>query len=379
MVQQLTLEDYLKSDPNVIVARAKLQEAKLILDEAGRALRGSKFANQDVINDLKKLRAEAAKKYNSVLSVTRETEKTAENFFKKNYSKISTEVYSKTITNLEKAKKQARLPGQAEEIQRAINDLKQAIANPKPYVEKIPKIDTKKESKDVAQTQEDKKVQQKFIEEINNDIVVSGQYVAELSGSQRKILAQELNKVYNLNLPIDGLYSPELKAAYQKALYDRQARSIDFNRNISLAEFLTVAAKEGTYKGKGGGLRTTIDTDVDITRRTAGQVDADINEIAVKVLGRNISEEDKAEDWYGNLVSSINKMYEKGTKTVTTSTTRGRDGRTVSGTKRVVTPSVAEADIDALIERRLRKNDPESVGRKERLDFVSWLNKSLGD
>ena len=96
-------------------------------------------------------------------------------------------------------------------------------------------------------------------------------------------------------------------------------------------------------------------------------------------MGREISEEDKAEDWYGNLVNSINKMYEKGTKTVTTSTTRKGDGATVSGSRRVTTPSVAEADIDALIERRLRKNDPESVGRKERLDFVSWLNKSLGD
>ena len=32
-----------------------------------------------------------------------------------------------------------------------------------------------------------------------------------------------------------------------------------------------------------------------------------------------------------------------------------------------------------LIERRLRTNDPESVGRKERLDFVSWMNKALGD
>lgn len=378
MVQQLTLEDYLKSDPNVSVARAKLQEAKLILDEADKALRGSRFANQDVINDLKKARAEALKKYNSVSSVARETEKTAETFFKKNYSKISTEVYGKTITNLEQAKKQARLPGQAEEIQRTIDGLKQAVANPRPYVENIPKIDTKEKSKGFVKTEEGKQTEQKFTEEITNDILVSGQYVATLGEAGRKTLAQELNKVYNLNLPIDGLYSPELKAAYQQALTDRLIRSSDFNRNISLAEFLTVAAKEGTYKGKGG-LSTTTDTDIDITRKTKGQVNADINEIAVKVLGREISSEDKSEDWYANLVNSINKMYEKGTKTVSTTSSRGGDGRTISGTKKIVTPSVAEADIDALIERRLRKGDPESVGRKERLDFVSWMNKALGD
>ncbi len=132
-------------------------------------------------------------------------------------------------------------------------------------------------------------------------------------------------------------------------------------------------------KKSGTGLTTTVDTDVDIVRKTKGQIDQDISEIAIKVLGRDISEEDKVEDWYKNLVNSIGKMYEKGTKTVTTATTRRGDGSTVSGSKRIVTPSVAEADIDALIERRLRKNDPESVGRKERLDFVSWMNKALGD
>ncbi len=83
--------------------------------------------------------------------------------------------------------------------------------------------------------------------------------------------------------------------------------------------------------------------------KTKGQIDQDISEIAIKVLGRDISDEDKAEDWYANLVNSIGKMYEKGTKTVTTGTTRAGDGRTISGSKRVVTPSVAEADIDALI------------------------------
>jgi len=209
-------------------------------------------------------------------------------------------------------------------------------------------------------------------------INAAGRYVNDLKPADRKELAKNLQKANFYKGPIVDIYTDELVIAYQQALVANQARSLNLGKDISWGEFLQSKINETTALGRGG-ITTTTDTDVDITRKTIGQVEQDIEEIAVKVLGRSISEEDKAESWYDNLVKSINKMYEKGTKTVTTSTSRGGDGRIVSGSKRIVTPSVAEADIDALIERRLRKNDPESVGRKERLDFVSWMNKALGD
>lgn len=382
MVQQLTLKDYLGSEPNVISARNKLNEAKAALDEINRTLSGSSRASQDTRNLLKKDRDSAAEQVNRLANLVNQAESNAASYFKKNYERVSTTVYQSTVKKLEEAKKKAKTPEVSADIQATIDGLKEAIANPRPYqepiVEKQIKVDEKGK---VVETGSGNQQEQsyEFIQGIQDDILGSGQYIVALGDAGRKTLAKELNKVYGLNLPMDGKYSPDLKAAYAKALQDRLIRSVDFGRDISTAEFLRIAAKEGTYKGKGSGTTTTTDTDVDITRKTVGQVNQDIEEIAVKVLGRSISEEDKAEGWYDNLVNSINKMYEKGTKTVTNSTLRGGDGKIVSGSKKVITPSVAEADIDALIERRLKKNDPESVGRKERIDFVSWMNKALGD
>ena len=382
MVQQLTLKDYLSSEPNVISARNKLNEAKAALDEINRTLSGSSRASQDTRNLLKKDRDSAAEQVNRLANLVNQAESNAASYFKKNYERVSTTVYQSTVKKLEEAKKKAKTPEVSADIQATIDGLKEAIANPRPYQEPIVKKQIKVDEKGkVVETGSGNQQGQsfEFIQGIQDDIVGAGQYIVALGDAGRKTLAKELNKVYGLNLPMDGKYSPNLKAAYARALQDRLVRSVDFGRDISTPEFLRIAANEGTYKGKGGGITTTTDTDVDITRKTIGQVEQDIEEIAVKVLGRGISEEDKAEGWYDNLVNSINKMYEKGTKTVTTSTSRGGDGRIVSGSKRVTTPSVAEADIDALIERRLKKNDPESVGRKERLDFVSWMNKALGD
>jgi hypothetical protein len=382
MVQQLTLKDYLGSEPNVISARNKLNEAKAALDEINRTLSGSSRASQDTRNLLKKDRDSAAEQVNRLANLVNQAESNAASYFKKNYERVSTTVYQSTVKKLEEAKKKAKTPEVSADIQATIDGLKEAIANPRPYqepiVEKQIKVDEKGK---VVETGSGNQQEQsyEFIQGIQDDILGSGQYIVALGDAGRKTLAKELNKVYGLNLPMDGKYSPDLKAAYAKALQDRLIRSVDFGRDISTPEFLRIAAKEGTYKGKGSGTTTTTDTDVDITRKTVGQVNQDIEEIAVKVLGRSISEEDKAEGWYDNLVNSINKMYEKGTKTVTNSTLRGGDGKIVSGSKKVITPSVAEADIDALIERRLKKNDPESVGRKERIDFVSWMNKALGD
>jgi len=382
MVQQLTLKDYLNSEPNVISARNKLNEAKAALDEINRTLSGSSRASQDVRNLLKKDRDSAAEQVNRLANLVNQAESNAASYFKKNYEKVSTTVYQSTVKKLEEAKKKTKTPEVAADIQATIDGLKEAIANPRPYQEPIIKsqikVDEKGKIVKTAEGQEQGQSQD-FVNSIQDDLLNSRQYIAALGDAGRKRLAKEINKAYGSNLPIDGKYSPDLRDAYIKVLTDRLDKSIAYGRDISTPEFLRVAANEGTYKDRSGGITTKTDTDVTITRKTIGQVEQDIEEIAVKVLGRSISEEDKAESWYNNLVSSINKMYEKGTKTVTTSTSRGGDGRIISGSKRVTTPSVAEADIDALIERRLRKNDPESVGRKERLDFVSWMNKALGD
>jgi hypothetical protein len=263
MVQQLTLKDYLNSEPNVTSARTKLDEAKAALAEATRTLSGAANASQDVRNQLKNARDLAQDKVNQISQVVKEAETTATTYFKKNYQKVSTDVYRNTVKKLETAKKGARTPEAAADIQASIDSLNEAIANPKPYQEPIVQTPAKGVQGAATGTgvQQGQTQEPDFVQDINNDIVTAGQYVAQdLDDNGRKVLAAELNKVYGLKIPVTGVYSPELKNAYVKMLTDRLVRSIDFGRNIATEEFLRVAANEGTYKGKDGGpkIGTTI-------------------------------------------------------------------------------------------------------------------------
>lgn len=263
MVQQVTIEDYLNTDPTVSSARAKLREAKAALDEATKTLSGAGGASQDVINSLRSAKNAAQTEYDALRRVVRDAESSATLYFKKNYKDISTKTYQKTVEKLEAAKKDARLPGQAEDLQLTIDNLKEAIANPRPYQEPIKKPVKEPKGQTTGQTggqQGGEAEQPDFVQDINDDIVKSGQYIAALPESGRKVLAEQLNKAYGLKLPVDGKYSPDLKNAYIKSLSDRLIRSLDFGRNISTEEFLVIAEKEGTYKAGAGkpAITTTI-------------------------------------------------------------------------------------------------------------------------
>jgi len=90
-------------------------------------------------------------------------------------------------------------------------------------------------------------------QELTNELAAAGQFIAkDLDDQGRADLAAQLNAVYGTNLPLNGKYSPDLKAAYTKMLTDRFVRSLDEGRNISVQDFLTIGTKEGTYK-KGAG------------------------------------------------------------------------------------------------------------------------------
>ena len=258
MVQQLTLKDYLNSEPNVTSARTKLEEAKAALTEANRVLSGSSRASQDVINQVRSDRDLAQKKVNELSQVVRQAESSATDYFKKNYKQVSTSVYRETVKRLEAAKKQAKTPEVAEDIQATIDGLNEAIANPKPYQEPVVQTQAKGVQGGTtgqgAQQGQGQPQEPNFVQDINNDITLAGQYIAQdLTDAGRVTLAQELNKAYGLKLPTNGDYSPELKNAYVKMLTDRLIRSIDFGRNIPTAEFLVTAANEGTYKAEGAG------------------------------------------------------------------------------------------------------------------------------
>jgi hypothetical protein len=107
---------------------------------------------------------------------------------------------------------------------------------------------------------------------------------------------------------------------------------------------------------------------------TQADIDAMINKSAQELLGREIVAEDKAADWYKTLNAGIKKMIESGTTYKTVSTTR--DGSTSAS--RVITPGYSTEKAGQLIEKTLKTADPESLARKERIDFVSWMFQNLG-
>ena len=106
-----------------------------------------------------------------------------------------------------------------------------------------------------AKKQAEENVQQGEVQsqELANELATAGQFIARnLNDQQRADLAAQLNAVYGTNLPLNGKYSPDLKAAYIKMLSDKFTRSLDEGRTIPVEEFLAIGTKEGTYKQAGG-------------------------------------------------------------------------------------------------------------------------------
>jgi len=90
-------------------------------------------------------------------------------------------------------------------------------------------------------------------QELANELATAGQFIATGLDDQGRVdLAAQLNAVYGINLPLNGKYSPDLKAAYTKMLTDRFTRSLDEGRTIPVGEFLAIGTKEGTYRQSGG-------------------------------------------------------------------------------------------------------------------------------
>lgn len=375
-----TLKQFLDKDPQVKAARKKAQAARAELQRQQQALAAAGARADENTIDLINRRIQAAQaeleKQNENLSLV---EASRTDYFSKNKKAIRTKERETTVAEakqeledlLQQRRQDPRIAGPV--IDARIQDLNDKINQTGKYA---PQAKTKDQAGATITPEGSTKELRNYTAEAQNAFKT----VRAMTPQQRKALITSLKNA-GYNPPnVSEVYTDQLANEYLKAIGANQIRSKQFGE-ISFNEFLAEKTIENNAlkKSGGGGLTTVTDTDIDIVRKTKGQIDQDISEIAIKVLGRDISDEDKAEEWYTNLVNSIGKMYEKGTKTVTTSTSRAGDGRTVSGSKRVVTPSVSEADIDALIERRLRTNDPESVGRKERLDFVAWMNKALGD
>lgn len=151
-------------------------------------------------------------------------------------AKADTKVVSE-VGSAEEARKAALAGYAPDEIQKYRDDLAAQVKSKK----------DKKAAEEIAKQGE---VQS---QELTTELANAGKTIAQdLNSQQRVDLAAQLNIMYGINLPLNGVYSPDLKAAYQKFLQDKFQRSLDEGRTLSNVEFFTIGTKEGSYKGAGG-------------------------------------------------------------------------------------------------------------------------------
>jgi hypothetical protein len=107
------------------------------------------------------------------------------------------------------------------------------------------------------------------------------------------------------------------------------------------------------------------------------QVASDIEDIALKILGRSITDADKEADWYNDLVKGVQKLYSKGvvsepSKIVVNKKT-GKKERLVPQT-----PEFSKEQVTQKITETLTEADPISLERKKNLDFANWAIQKMG-
>jgi hypothetical protein len=254
-----TLEGYLNTSPEVKSAREQLAKAKKALDEANAALTGSRYATQDVKDDLKIIQSKAQKDFDTLQSLANEAQRVATDYFKTNYQDISLSSFDKSIEGLQVAKTQARSVEAAASIQSQIDALVEARKTPRVYKEppkKIVKPGKTVEPGEVTQDQvskEDQKIMDSITAQYEKDVANAGTYITrELDKKGKSDLAIQLNATFpNLKLRTDGKYDPDLIDAYKEALQLNLNRSLNSLENIPFADFLVITETEGTYKGTG--------------------------------------------------------------------------------------------------------------------------------
>jgi hypothetical protein len=151
-----------------------------------------------------------------------------------------------SITNFKKVEKKKTPKQTADEKEKLRQEDIVAGKDPVAEAEAREKVVTQKEVKSKQQAA------QATLRDYQTELLGATNTVAKLSETERKALAGQLNRIYGLKLPEDGLWSQQLSDLYAKAITDNLTRSTAFNEEIPFADFLLIAEKEGTYKPSAG-------------------------------------------------------------------------------------------------------------------------------
>ena len=214
----------------------------------------------------------------------------------------------------------------------------------------------------------------------------SGQTITVPGGDDTKTVAEakrqyltdeELRNKWNRTLANNGITANPIQA---RALWELSVdgasdwyATSNGQQRVTPEQYLTWYAG-GKKGGRGGGPKA--DLSRQIYQYSPEQIDADINDVAMKVLGRQIVDADKEADWYKDLTKGLNKMISKGITTTTKLVKNKQTGKLEQVTTQ--TPEFTKEKAVTAIESAVTEADPTSVERKKNLDFANWAFKKMG-
>jgi hypothetical protein len=104
---------------------------------------------------------------------------------------------------------------------------------------------------------------------------------------------------------------------------------------------------------------------------TDEEIDADVNDIALKKLGRELQDADRSAEWYKDLVKGINKLYQSGVVTSVSEVKNPQTGKMEKVVRQ--TPGFSKEEISQKITTAVELADPESLERNRRIQNTRWL------
>jgi hypothetical protein len=107
------------------------------------------------------------------------------------------------------------------------------------------------------------------------------------------------------------------------------------------------------------------------------QLAAKIDETAQSLLGRAITDADKAASWYQDLNKALNKMVMQGTVTEPTKKVKNPKTGKMENVS-IQRPEVTSESIAQKITGALTAADPVALERKKNLDFANWAFEKMG-
>lgn len=242
----VTQKSYVDDSSSVKAARKKLDKAAAELADAKKAKAGlPSNAGERIAAQIESRILEAQKKVDAQKLAVTQIETKAKDYFAKNEAAIQEKAAAKKTaaseTNIASAQ------AQLERMKAAGLDTTQIQAS----------IDRAKGKKDTAEVPVsgagDAGTEEQKPEDFAGLLKTAPDFVRNMSGPNRKLLATKLNEAFGLKIPVVEVYTDALTAAYQSAISGAQGRYNQFKDIFTVDQYLAEKALEtAAIKAAGG-------------------------------------------------------------------------------------------------------------------------------